>query len=99
VTYCHQDATDAHVWAESLSDTSTFPENTEHPIASQHQHLNRVVNLQTVFDPATEYIPILIPVHDTRHNRMRIAAGADYQEQHKQQRSKVEKSRLGEHES
>lgn len=41
-------------------------------------------------------LPILVPVHDPRHYRVRIAARADYQENHEKQRLKVEKSRLGE---
>lgn len=43
----------------------------------------------------TPDIPVLIPVHDTGHYRMGIATGANNQEEHKKQRAKVEKGRLG----
>lgn len=41
-----------------------------------------------------ECLPILVPVHDPGHYRMSIRAGANKQEDHQEQRPKVEEGRL-----
>lgn len=33
----------------------------------------------------SKVVPILIPVHDTRHNRVRIGARANYEQYHQEQ--------------
>jgi hypothetical protein len=35
--------------------------------------------------PETRVVPILVPVHDTRHNRVRISARANDEQDHQEQ--------------
>lgn len=39
-------------------------------------------------------LPILVPVHYPWHDRVRIGAGANYEQEYQQQRLEVEKRRL-----